>query len=151
VDITGCDTLASINLSYSDGLDETDVDGILAEVESWGTSSGALNLVSTEAPSSAGQADVAALSARGWTVQTDTVSSGGVNFDNFERPDVTGIANVGNGWYAWNSATANVVSGTLVRPDAGAYRQILNPGASLPADYSVTASIPHATLGPGLG
>jgi hypothetical protein len=82
-----------------------------------------------------------------WTVSGTTVVAGGVNYDDFERPDVTGIANVGNGWYSVGSATANIVSGALVRPDTAAYRQILNPGVNLPADYSVTVSIPHATRG----
>jgi hypothetical protein len=83
-----------------------------------------------------------------WTVSGTTVVVGGVDSDDFERPDVTGIANVGNGWYAWNSATANIVSGDLVRPDGAAYRQVLNPAASvLPADYNVTMVIPHATVG----
>jgi hypothetical protein len=133
-----------VDLSNND-LSQAVVDSVLVEVDSWGTSSHTLNLSSNAAPSGTGQLHLEALSQRGWTATVDTGASG-VNFDSFSRADVTGITNVGNGWYSWNSATANIVSGALVRPDGGGYRQVLNPGANLPADYSVTMSFPHATL-----
>jgi hypothetical protein len=61
--------------------------------------------------------------------------------DTFDRVNATGIANVGNGWTAWNVADGDIVSNSLVRTDGGDYREFLNPatGVTLPADYTVTA------------
>jgi hypothetical protein len=61
--------------------------------------------------------------------------------DTFDRANATGIANVGNGWTAWNVADGDIVSNSLVRTDGGDYREFLNPatGVTLPADYTVTA------------
>ena len=145
VDLTDCAGIRGIDL-HDNSLDAAAVDGLLVEAESWGTS-GAYTVSTTgnTSPSATGIAAAYALIGRGWTVTTDATLTGGVASDDFERADATGIGNVGNGWYAWNSATANIVSGALVRPDTSTYRQVLNPGANRPADYSVTASIPHAT------
>jgi hypothetical protein len=74
-----------------------------------------------------------------------------VNFDSFERANATGLAAVGNGWYGAFTADANISSGDLIFTSAPPYRCVLNPGHNLPADYSVTVSVPHATLGSYFG
>lgn len=74
VNITGCSELVGIYLQ-TNALDEAAVDGILAEVESWGTSGGILNLSGNTAPSSTGLSDVATLEGRGWTVTVDASSN----------------------------------------------------------------------------
>lgn len=144
VNISGRTTLTEIDL-HGNSLNQGAVDGVLVEVESWHTSNGALNLLSTAVPSSTGQTADTALTGRSWTVSVDS-SAVGVHSDNFERANATGIANIGNDWFALLGADANIVSGDLVRPDTGGYRLVLNPGGQdLPANYTVTASIPGTT------
>jgi hypothetical protein len=145
VTLTGCPGLVSIDL-HANNLDATAVDGVLATVDGWGTSGGTLNLAGNASPSSAGLTRIGNLLSRGWAVTT-AAAGAGVLSDDFERADATGLTAVGNGWHAWNSAGANIVSGRLVRTDSADYRQILNPaGGVLPADYTVVASVPAATL-----
>jgi hypothetical protein len=126
---------------------QADVDAILAAANAWGNSGGSLDLSGSAAPST--DTNVLALRSRGWTV-TVAVGSGtttGVRFDDFTRADVTGAANVGNGWFAGLNADANLVSNDLVRVDSGDYRLFLNPAdVDMPADYTVTAVIPGSTV-----
>ncbi len=68
--LTGCNGLTTINLA-SNNLNQSAIDGILSEVESWGTSGGSLDLRLNVAPSSAGTANADLLIARGWTVNVD--------------------------------------------------------------------------------
>jgi hypothetical protein len=54
------------------GLSQSEVNSILVEVESWGTSNGQIDLTLNAAPSGAGATAAAALLGRGWAVQTET-------------------------------------------------------------------------------
>jgi hypothetical protein len=120
------------------------VDAILVEVNSWGTSSGGIDLSSNTQPSSTGQTAATALIGRGWTV---TVDSPPLWQDDFERSNATGLTAVDNGWFALGSGDADIVSGDLVRTDSGGYAGVLNPaGGTLPADYKVTATIPDTAI-----
>lgn len=146
VDLTDCVGITVLDLSEN-LLNTAAVDGVLAEVESWATSAGTLDLSTNAAPTSAGRADSITLTGRGWTVTVDDSSGDetGILADDFERGDVSGVASLGFGWFAVDSATADIVSGNLVRTDSSAYRQLLNPAQGvLPADYSVTVSVPGA-------
>ena len=148
IDLTGCSQLWYADL-HGNSLDETAVDAVLAEVESWGTSSHVVNLAGSHYPSAAGLADVAALQGRGWTVTISSAPVTGVNSDDFARV-AADIAAMGSEWYAYNGATATLDGADLVYTSSG-YRAVLNPGDALPADYSVTATIPHATRGGYIG
>ena len=150
--LTGQTTLTDINLHQNSGLNQAAVDSILAEVDSWGTSTGILNLQTTSAPSVTGQVHGANLTGRGWTVTLDSSTHNGVQADTFNRADVTGYAAIGNGWYPWYTDTANIVSSMMVRTASNAYRMALNPaGIVMPADYTVYAKFPGATVGTYLG
>ncbi|HEY5695514.1 MAG TPA: hypothetical protein VIQ80_01635 [Candidatus Saccharimonadales bacterium] len=159
VNLTGCTGLWNINLS-NNNLSTAQVDTILTTVNSWGTNWGVgfgiLNLGGNRPPSAAGEAAKTALQGRNWTVTTETLTSAsrvaGVIGDEFHRPNATGIANVGNGWFSSDGATANISGNTLVRTDSGGFRRFLNSGGGLlPPDYTVTARIPGATLGSYFG
>ncbi|HEY6736292.1 MAG TPA: hypothetical protein VI322_01095, partial [Candidatus Saccharimonadia bacterium] len=146
IDLTGCEGITTLLLNQN-SFDQAAVDGVLTTVNGWGTSGGTLDLTNTANPSPTGQAAITSLLSRSWTVSTDS-ATGGVDADNFQRADVTGMANIGNGWFAVNNADADIVSGDLIRTDSGAYRLMLNPSAGdLPANYTVTASIPAGTIG----
>lgn len=68
VNLTGCRSLQTIKLD-GNVLDGTQVDGVLAEVASWGTTGFHLDLAGTNAaPSAAGRRDAADLRDRGWQV-----------------------------------------------------------------------------------
>ena len=71
--LTGCEGLTYIDL-HDNLLSQDDIDRILAEVASWDTYGGMLNLSSNAAPSSSGRAYISALENRYWTVITDTSS-----------------------------------------------------------------------------
>ena len=73
VTLDGCNGLAYIDL-HDNQLGQTDIDGILEQVASWETYSGTLDLSANTAPSTSGQAYVAILENRGWSVTTDTES-----------------------------------------------------------------------------
>lgn len=158
VTLTGCPSLTSIDL-HNNNLSTAAVDSILATVDSFNTSGGnSLNLAKNRPPSAAGQAHVTALTGRGWTVTTETVTSAarsaGVLGDDFHRANATGLAAVGNGWQApsWSTAGANIVGNTLVRTDGGSFQGIINPGGGiLPPDYTVMMRFPSATYGNYLG
>lgn len=147
--LTGRTTMAFANLQ-GNALPQAAVDAVLVEAASWGTSNRAIDVSggSNAAPSATGTAARATLLGRGWTV---TVNSGVLWSDDFQRADASGIAAVGNGWFAAASApTADIVSGDLVRTDNGAYRVLGNPaGGALPADYTVTATFAGAALSGG--
>lgn len=144
VDLSGRTTLAYIDL-HTNSLALAQVDALLVEVDSWGTSNGLIDLTGNAAPSIAGLTARTALLGRGWTV--NVAGGAAIWSDDFERADVTGIASIGNGWVAFASGDANIVSGDLVRADSGAYRGVMNPaGSALPADYTVTAVIPHTSI-----
>lgn len=144
VDLTGCDSLTSI-LLHQNSLNQAAVDAILAEAESWGTSSRTLNLGGNNAPSAAGLADKATLEGRGWTVTVAAAPTVGVNSDDFERT-AANIAAFGSGWYAWSGATASLDGHDLVYAGTG-YNAVVNPGDALPPDYEVTVVIPEASRG----
>ena len=141
VNITGCDALGDINLN-GNSLNQAGVDAVLTEVDSWATSGGTLDLRNNTGPST--DTHITALQGRGWTVYTDTVVPGGWA-DLFTRADATGIVAVGNGWASLiGGRDANIVSQNLVAVGAG-YGLIANPaGGSLPANYTVTVTIPHS-------
>ena len=71
VTLSGCNGLTYIDL-HENQLDQHDVDSILAEVASWGTYGGMLDLSSNASPSYDGKAYVTILKNRNWTVTTDT-------------------------------------------------------------------------------
>lgn len=136
--------MTNISLN-NNNLNAAAVNNVLITVASWGTSSGTLNLNVNAAPTYDGLQAETTLTGRGWTITR--AASVGVLSDDFERADATGIANVGNGWFTTGNATANIVSGNLVRTDNNGYQRLLNPaGGALPANYTVTASIPAATM-----
>jgi hypothetical protein len=141
---------------YNNNLDQSDIDGILAAVEAWGTSNGELNLSGNTAPSAAGDADVALLEARGWTVTVDTGGAGGnvIWEDNFDRADATGIANVGNGWTLMEGTQdANILSGDLERTGVPDYCVLGNAaGGLIPADnFEIEYVGPRGTFGQYFG
>lgn len=148
VTLTGCNGLGNANFSGCTSLNQSAVDGILSTVDSWATSSGTLNLGSTTAPSAAGVINYLNLVGRNWTVTT-TSGGTGVFADNFDRANTTGgLSEVGNGWHSINGAVANIVSNALENQSTlGTYRTITNPAQGLlPADYSVTITVPHWVL-----
>jgi hypothetical protein len=149
ITLTGCRGIYGFNVR-TNNFDQADIDGILSTIESFGTWTGVIDVSNNAIPSAAGFASANTLRSRSWTVTTDT--GAGVLSDDFERADVTGIANVGNSWYAYNNANANITSGNLIFTTTAGYQAILNPATgSLPANYTVTASIPGATLGTYFG
>lgn len=159
ITLTGCAGLSFIDL-HNNCLSTDSIDAIIATVDSWntdwGVGNGTLNLSGNRPPSAASQTHIANLTSRHWTVTTETLSSAarpnGVFGDAFDRADCTGVPSVGNGWFALDSATANISNNRLIRTDAGAFRRLLNTGSGLlPPDYTVVARIPGATLGSYFG
>lgn len=157
--LTGCTGLSFIDL-HNNCFSSDAVDTILATVDSWntdwGAGNGTLNLAGNAAPSAAGTAHAASLATRHWTVTVETLASaarpGGVVGDDFDRADCTGVAAIGNGWFALDGATGSISSNRLIRTDTGTFRRFLNPGSGiLPPDYTVVARIPGATLGTYFG
>ena len=149
VDLSGCPGQNYMTIWLAGcGLTQGAVDDLIDTLDGFDTSYGGLDLTGNAVPSIAGVAASDALTGRAWTVSLET---GGVNSDNFERADVTGIGNVGNGWYGWCDADADISSGDLVYTSGSSYRMLLNPGDSLAADYTVTAVVPDATLGSFFG
>lgn len=149
--ILGGPTNQGIDLSYN-CFDTPNVDAILATVDGWNVTNGTLNIQGNQAPSPTGQAHITSLQSNGWTVtfETDATAArpAGVVGDSFNRPDATGIASVGNGWFTTGSANANISSNTLVRTDSGSYQQFLNMGSgTLPPDYTVYARFPGSNMG----
>jgi hypothetical protein len=143
VNLSGCYGLVEITFN-NNRLSTAQVDRVLATVESWGTSGHRVDLSGNSRPSAAGVASAAKLTVRGWRVVTG--SSPGVLADDFGRADATGIAKVGNGWFTPGQANANIAGGNLVRTDSASYQLFLNPARGvLPADYTVTASVPALT------
>lgn len=241
------------NVDLSDNsLNAAAVDGVIATVNGWATSNGTLDLAGNTAPTSASDAAIAALRARGWTVAVDvagdvtppgpvtnltagtpaantvplswtnpvdsdlaaivvryaagstppaTVSSGtgvtvspatatsvtvsglsastGYAFavfardssnntstaatttattasdapsalwaDTFDRADVVGVANLGNGWHTVvNSQEAAISSGDLVRTTGGGYGVLVTPTSlTLPADYELEITMNSASM-----
>lgn len=65
--LQGCEGLTNLNLQ-NNLLSQTDIDGLLTEIESWGTSNGTLNISGNAPPSSQGEAKKDLLINRGWTV-----------------------------------------------------------------------------------
>jgi len=65
--LKGCEGLTNLNL-HNNLLSQTAVDGLLTEIESWGTSKGTLNISGNAPPSSEGEAKKDLLINRGWTV-----------------------------------------------------------------------------------
>jgi hypothetical protein len=62
--------------------------------------------------------------------------------DTFDRAD----ENPATGWTGLNTGGAQISSNALLRTDWGNYRGVYSTaGEALPADYIVTATIPHAT------
>lgn len=148
VTLTGCTGLGNMDFSGCSSLSQSTVDSILSTVDSWATSSGTLNLGSTTAPTTAGITSYLNLIGRSWTVTT-TSGGTGVFADAFTRANTAGgLSAVGNGWHSINGAVANIVSNALVNQStAGSYRTITNPAQGLlPADYSVSMTIPHTVL-----
>lgn len=124
------------------------VDALLNQVEAYGTSNGVLNLENNSGPTAAGELDALALIARGWQAPREPQVGEGVLSDNFNRADGT----VGNGWHtpAGFAATGTIASNMLQRTDSAGYQIYCNPaGGGLPADYTVTAVVPDATIRTG--
>ncbi len=145
VNLSGCEGLVTVTLN-NNRLSTAAVDGVLAAVASWGTVGQTVDLSANSGPSATGVASAAMLTERGWRVVTG--SSPGVLADDFGRADATGIAGVGNGWFTPGQATASIAGGNLVRTDTAGYQLFLNQARGmLPADYTVTASIPALTGG----
>jgi hypothetical protein len=143
VNLSGCQGLVEINFN-NNRLSTAQVDRVLATVESWGGSGHKVDLSGNSRPSAAGAASAATLTGRGWRVVTG--SGPGVLADDFGRADATGIAKVGNGWFTPGQANANIAGENLVRTDSASYQLFLNPARGvLPADYTVTASVPALT------
>ncbi len=69
--LKGCKGLTNLNLQ-NNLLNQTAVDGLLAEIESWGTTNGTLIISDNAPPSSIGRAKINLLSNRGWTVNYDS-------------------------------------------------------------------------------
>jgi hypothetical protein len=67
VTLAGCQGLSYLDL-HDNRLDGTAVDALLAEVVSWGTYGGTLDLSGNAAPSYSGNASLATLVSRNWTV-----------------------------------------------------------------------------------
>jgi Leucine-rich repeat (LRR) protein len=67
IKLTGCSGLVFLDL-HDNQLGQAAVDGILAEVASWGTYGGSLNLLNNEHPSPAGMNSISILQGRGWSV-----------------------------------------------------------------------------------
>jgi hypothetical protein len=65
--LKGCEGLTSLDLQ-NNLLSQTAVDGVLTEIESWGTSNGTLNIGGNAAPSSEGKSKQDLLEKRGWKV-----------------------------------------------------------------------------------
>jgi hypothetical protein len=65
--ITGCEGLTELKLQ-NNSLSQTAVDGLLTEIEAWGTSNGYLDISGNNVPSSEGQSKINLLVNRGWTV-----------------------------------------------------------------------------------
>lgn len=65
--LKGCEGLSNLNLE-NNFLSKTAVDGLLTEIESWGTANGTLNISGNASPSAVGQAKKDLLIKRGWTV-----------------------------------------------------------------------------------
>ena len=150
VDLSAAPLLNFIDLDTC-GLTSAEVDALCIEIESWSTSNGTLDLLGNDGPTVASGAARAALAARGWILTIPAEVGVGVNADTFDRAD---SAVVGNGWFDVDvgfgaNVDAEIVSNALVRNDDGAtyhYQAYLNPGATaLPADYIVSATVPHAT------
>ena len=75
-------------------------------------------------------------------VVTVTLPSSNIWEDAFNRADGA----PGNGWTSLGGATAEISTNRLHRTDAGAYRGYFNnTDVNLPADYSVTFTIPEET------
>jgi len=68
--LAGCDGLLSID-AQDNHLSQAGVDAVLAEVDSWATGGGTLDLRANAAPSVTGFNHAAALTGRGWTVAKD--------------------------------------------------------------------------------
>jgi hypothetical protein len=81
VNLTGCAALGDIDL-HQNPLSQSQVDGILAAADAFGTSNGTLNLQNTAAPSSTGLTHKTNLTGRGWTVTTDASGAPGGGFGN---------------------------------------------------------------------
>lgn len=74
-----------------------------------------------------------------WSVYADTLYWE----DTFHRAD--GAA--GNGWSSPNDASGVITGNLLRRTDSGGFRVLYNnTGTALPADYYVTATVPHTTI-----
>ncbi len=71
INLTGCAGLTFLD-AHGNLLDQSDVDGILEEVLSWGTYDGVLELFDNAPPSDYGMNLVNALQARNWMVTVDT-------------------------------------------------------------------------------
>jgi hypothetical protein len=69
--LTGCNGLTRLELQ-NNSLNQTAVDGLLTEIESWDTSNGYLNIRDNSEPSSEGRAKINILVNRGWKVNYDT-------------------------------------------------------------------------------
>lgn len=148
IDLTGTTAMnGTINLA-DNALTSTAVDYALTTVQGWGNRGGTLDLsgVSNASPSAAGRVAYGRLAFRGWNVTTNTVAGAGVTSDTFDRADAVGLPAVGNGWYSPNAGNADIVGNSLVRRDSSGYQVVANPaGASLPANYTVTATVASLT------
>jgi hypothetical protein len=72
--------------------------------------------------------------------------------DTFDRADCTGMANVGNGWFGVSTMgmnpDCNIVSGNVVTAWGDGYALLLNnAGGVLPANYTVSTTIPAGDKG----
>lgn len=110
IDLTGDVALGFIDL-HDNLLPQSQVDGVLATVNGFGTSNGTLNLGGTgnAAPSSAGTAAVTSLQGRGWTVTV--AGGGGGGGGGFTHQD-TGFNSAGSGL-----SLAVTLSGTISAGD----------------------------------
>ncbi|MBL7969388.1 MAG: Ig-like domain-containing protein [Prolixibacteraceae bacterium] len=70
VNISGCIQITSLNL-WKNKLQTDDIDKILKEIDSFGTSNGRINLRFNAPPSFTGLIHKANLANRGWTIETD--------------------------------------------------------------------------------
>jgi len=140
INVTSLSEVAGFDAS-DNSLNEAAVDGVLNALRSYAGGGYTLDLSGNVPPSATGLTYVDELEAGNWVVVVDATASTSWE-DTFNRANGA----PGNNWTAVSSATAEISTNRLHRTDAGGYRGYYNnTDVTLPANYSVTYTIPEET------
>lgn len=134
IEMTGMGPLSQIELQ-DNSLDTASVDHVLEVADGWGTVGTRLFIDGSNGPpSAAGVAHAQSLISRGWDVHYNPPATAGTLLwaDEFDRPDATGWAAVGNGWQQpIGGSDLSIINGELHITGGSSYQRIINVPAAL--------------------